>query len=207
MIEQAQHKKINDFLNEALKATLSAGPSRRKRMDYVHRKEKDCFATLSAAGTAALPQSIQNMKHEREFKLRTTFNENEKDKKLDGKAKIPIASIVKVTLSNLHIYSPRDLFDLRISLNVEVPLDRDLVEPSNPQKQQPDRHKDRMSYTHQAYQIDLTMVNRATCELEIEVDSTTLTREMDLVVAGQKNNFVKIVEGLLDNATLLMRIR
>ena len=73
------------------------------------------------------------------------------------------------------------------------------------------RVKDRLSYKHLAYSIDLTKVERegldASYELELEVDSALLRQQMGLIKQGRESAYTEVVSGFLDNATFLMRER
>ena len=121
-------------------------------MSYVHTKECDAFYELSQAGHLALPPSIRaqiNPRHRAKVRITT-----------DQKTGKELAKIVKARVADLDIYSPRTAFDWRVSVNLEMNYDgdmRDLVETTEGGKRA-DRNKDRMSYTHLAYQIDLTQV-------------------------------------------------
>ena len=121
-------------------------------MDYVHTHERDRFYELPQAALASLPPSVRphiNPRHK--VKVRVTTNQ---------KTGQQLAKIIKVRIADLDIYSPRTAFDWRVSVNLEMPYDGDvdgLVEVSEDGKR-PDRNKDRMSYRHLAYQIDLTQV-------------------------------------------------
>lgn len=127
------------------------------------------------------------------------------------------ARIVKIPISNLHIFNPGPSYDCRISINLEVNLDRpeldlDALIAEDQQGTEVDRKKDRVSYKHlDVYSIDLTRVDRdglaATFELELEVDSNVLREQMDLMQDGKPNAFGDVVSGFLDNATFLMRRR
>lgn len=62
------------------------------------------------------------------------------------------------------MYSPRTPFDWRVSVNLEMAFEgdmRDLVEVQEGHRRAKDRNKDRMTYRHLAYQIDLTQVTPA----------------------------------------------
>lgn len=191
----------------------------RVRMDYKHFVDVDSFQLLSPTGLAALPPSIRSrVEGGRPPKLRTTVR-HEKERN-----PYVAARIVKVNVANLQIYSPNDPYDLRISINVEVNLDRpgmnpdDLVVASSTEKDAtPERRKDRVSYSHLAYQIDLTRVDvgcgfntktaKPVYELELEVDSVVLRRQMEIAARGEQCAFGDVVAGFWDNAVLLMRER
>lgn len=205
-MKQLEHKSANEFLNETIKQSMLPG---RVKMNYVHLYETDSFYALSDAGQQALPRSIQQRQGTRKPRLRVTRRHAK-----DGSNAI-VARIVKVTIANLHIYNPGDNFDCRISINLEVNLDRpdldlDSLISQDPQQQvqEVDRKKDRVAYKHLAYSIDLTKVERqgleASHELELEVDSTLLREQLELLGQGRDNAFGDIVGGFWDNAVFLM---
>lgn len=163
--EQVQHKALNQFLNVALQQSKTRAPASttsrpRIPMDYKHTHETDTFYQLTQAGALALPQSIAsglntNPRHANKSKVRITTDQK------TGKV---LAKIIKARVADIDIYSPRTLFDWRISVNVEMDYKgemTDLVEPQTRDGKQADRNKDRMSYKHLAYQIDLTQVTPA----------------------------------------------
>lgn len=198
---------MNTFLNQAIQdSTRNPG---RVPMQYNHPRETDTFRTLSAAGIQALPKAFQQRPLGRELKLRTTT---------DHKTNQITARIVKIHIADLHIFNPQGDYDCRITMNLEVNLLRpdlhpdDLIDPptgANPAP--PDRRKDRLSYKHLAYSVDLTRVDvnglAPKYELELEVDAGLLRAQMDLMQRGESHAFGDVVAGFLDNATYLMRCR
>ncbi|KXL45896.1 MAG: hypothetical protein FE78DRAFT_120930, partial [Acidomyces sp. 'richmondensis'] len=105
-------------------------------------------------------------------------------------------------------------------INIEVDLNRPDLAPFDDLivedgGGEPDRKKDRMSYRHLAYRIDLTRVDvEGTAvgggpkyELEVEVDSQVLRKRVDGLLAGSGggDGYMAVVSGLLENAFLLMR--
>ena len=154
---------MNGFLNKAFTDSQnprgrSVTPHTKPRipMAYVHTHECDTFYELSQAGMLSLPQSILH-----------TLNSNLRNSKAkvrittDPKTGNTLAKIVKVRLGDLDVYSPNTEFDYRISINLEKNLEgdwRDLVDPTARNVRISDRNKDRVSYKHLAYQIDLTQV-------------------------------------------------
>lgn len=125
-------------------------------MSYKHVHETDAFfepsADLSQSVQLSIPPSVQSaINHRRTFKLRVTR---------DQKSGAILAKIVKVRVADLNIYSPNTLFDWRISVNIEMSYSGDIsnLTPTVEHGKRTDRNKDRVSYTHQAYQIDLTQV-------------------------------------------------
>ena len=104
---------MNQFLNDALTKTFKPG---RVRMDYKHIRETDSFHTLSAYGLQALPESLQRRSDKgRPPRLRVTT---------DNKTGNVIARIVKIPIAHLHIFNPGSPYDCRISVNLEVNLNR-----------------------------------------------------------------------------------
>ncbi len=164
-IQKVQHKAFNQFLNDAVRqSNIRAPPSSNRKpripMDYKHTRETDTFYELTQAGHLSLPKSIasslsSNPRHANKSKVRITTDQK------TGKV---LAKIIKARVADIDIYSPRTLFDWRISVNVEMDYKgemTDLVEPQTRDGKQADRNKDRMSYKHLGYQIDLTQVTPA----------------------------------------------
>lgn len=162
-IVQAQHRSLNKFLNDALvnsqhsKAQPGlAQPADRPRipMSYVHTYESDSFFDLSQYGILSLPASIRAELHPRQPKAKVRVTTDKKTGK-------EIARIIKARVADIDIYSPNTVFDWRVSINIEMNVDGDIwnmIEPSSMDRKRPERNKDRMSYKHLAYQIDLTQV-------------------------------------------------
>ena len=124
-------------------------------MDYAHTYERDTFYDLSQKGILELPKSIRDHFGRAKPKVRVTTNSK------TGEA---IAQIIKVRVADMDIYSPQTLFDWRISVNVEMKIEgdfRQLIEPGDAGRSNHDRNKDRLSYKHLQYQIDLTQVTPA----------------------------------------------
>jgi len=196
---------MNKILNGAI--TESVRNPGRIAMQYSHPRVTDSFRTLSPAGYQALPPAFQR-RPGRDLRLRTST---------DTKTGQVHARIVKIGLADLHIFNPAGDYDCRISINLEVNLDRpdlhpeDLIEPPTGEKlAPPDRKKDRLSYRHlDTYSIDLTRVDvlhlASKYELELEVESGVLRRQMELMQRGEPHAFGDVVGGFLDNATFLMR--
>ena len=164
---ESQHRSLNGFLNEALKTSLnlkkpnpansSPPPKLRIPMSYVHTRERDAFYELSQAGELSLPPFVRAQLNPRHNKVKVRITTDQKTGK-------ELAKIIKVRIADLDIYSPKTPFDWRISVNLEMAFEgdmRDLVETQEGSKRQPDRNKDRMTYKHLAYQIDLTQVTPA----------------------------------------------
>lgn len=173
---------MNGFLNKAFTDSQNpkgrpVAPNTKPRipMAYVHTHECDTSYELSQAGLLSLPQSILqtiNLRHSKP-KVRITT---------DQKTGNTLAKIVKVRLADLDVYSPKTDFDYRVSVNLEKNLEgdwRDLVEPMARNVKRSDRNKDRVSYKHLAYQIDLTQV------MSSEVSSSSRVHlDRKLIVTG-----------------------
>lgn len=214
---EIQHKALNKFLNEGVRQSKIPTPASSNRkpripMDYKHTREIDTFYELTQAGALALPQSIAsglniNPRHANKSKVRITTDQK------TGKV---LAKIIKARVADIDIYSPMTLFDWRISVNVEMDYKgemTDLVEPQTRDGKQADRNKDRMSYKHLAYQIDLTQVTPAEAtsktekehELEIEVSSEEVRRQGQLLTHGQASQYEELIRGFVDNVRVLAR--
>lgn len=167
-------------MNQALKDSQPpppGEPSRKPRvpLTYVHTRETDTFYDLSQDGLNALPPVVNAYCDRRNRpKVRITT---------DQKTGKQLAKIVKVRVSDIEVYSPQTPFDWRVSVSLEVNYDgdmRDLVETTEGRDQRkPDRNKDRVSYKHSHYQIDLTQVKPAEVSLlhqKIIPDMKALTR-------------------------------
>ncbi|KAM0717717.1 hypothetical protein Q7P37_007569 [Cladosporium fusiforme] len=202
-MEEPEHKAMNEFLNAATQASMEPG---RVPVQYEHLYQTDTFAKLSPAGLASLPRALQqrNALAGRELRLRTSRN---------SKTGAVLAHIIKVPLGNLHIANPLDPYDCRISINLEVNLDQPGLHPDDLIEHErappPERRKDRLSYKHLAYSIDLTRIDSAGVapkyELELEVDANVLREQIARIKGGQASAYSSVVSGFLDNATFLMR--
>lgn len=123
-------------------------------MTYVHTYESDSFYELSPAAEMMLPPSIRAQVNLRSSKAKVRITTDQKT----GKT---LAKIIKVRVADMDVYNPQAPFDWRISINLEMNFEgnmRDLVEVMEGGKQSRERNKDRMTYRHLAYQIDLTQV-------------------------------------------------
>lgn len=177
-------------------------------MKYTHIYETDSFRTLSKAGIAALPEAAHRRRIDRDLKLRTTN---------DTKTGELRARIVKVKLGeDLHIFGAGDPYDVRISMNLEINVDRPgfdptlmTEEPTEQRRAPPNRKKDRLSYKHLAYQVDLTRVDREGMpqkyELELEVDAKVLRDQIAALEHGQPHAYTDVVDGFVSNMLMLMK--
>lgn len=202
---EAAHKRMNEFLNKITRdAATTPG---RKKIEYTHTRETDSFRTLNNTGLSLMPETLMKRNRRPDLKLRTS--KRDKDGAVTGR-------IVKLQLAQLQIHSPLDSYDVRISMNLEVNLDQPELDtmaitdnPTHDKPAQPDRKKDRVSYKHLACQTDLTRVDTPGLgpkyELELELDANVLRHQQHLLASGQENGFQAVVEGFMDNLTLLMR--
>ncbi|KAJ5244209.1 hypothetical protein N7489_004305 [Penicillium chrysogenum] len=204
-----QHRAMNNFLNEAVKASIPQPNSTRIPLAYVHKKERDTFYEIQAAD---LPPVIrQNLNPRHKPKVRVTTDER------TGEI---IAKIVKCRIADVDVCSPRTTVDWRVSVNLEMEYTGDVshlpvVDAAVSKGGRGDRIKDRMSYRHLAYQVDLTQVaksdqqpgkNEFEHELEVEVSAEEIRRQGQLAMSGDpKNQYEDLVKGFVDNIRLLAR--
>ncbi len=116
-------------------------------MTYKHRRERDSFHTLPQAAHSSIPQLIREHPSVQKHGVRVRVSHDQ----VTGKE---IAKIIKVRIADMEIYSPLTAFDWRVSVSLEMKYEGPLGAVSS----DPDRNKDRMSYHHLAYDIDLTQV-------------------------------------------------
>ncbi|KAJ5543311.1 hypothetical protein N7535_005739 [Penicillium sp. DV-2018c] len=226
-----QHRAMNNFLNEAVKASMPQNNPNRIPLAYVHKKERDTFYEIQAAD---LPPVIrQNLNPRHKPKVRVTTDER------TGEV---LAKIVKCRVADVDVCSPRTTVDWRVSVNLEMEYTGDvsnltMIDTAVTKGGRGDRIKDRMSYRHLAYQVDLTQVAKSdvsSCskvpacvtvktslltaqqqqpgkpefdhELEVEVSAAEIRRQGQLALSGDpKNQYEDLVKGFVDNIRLLAR--
>jgi hypothetical protein len=147
---------MNNFLNESIKASMPQSGLNRIPLSYAHKKERDTFYDVTVS---ELPPVVQhNLQPRHKPKVRVTTNQQ------TGEV---VAKIVKCRIADLDVYSPRTNLDWRVSVNLEMNYDGDIRNLSvsdgggSRGRSGVERNKDRMSYRHLAYQIDLTQVATA----------------------------------------------
>jgi polynucleotide 5'-triphosphatase len=149
---------LNEFLNKTVVNTNPANPQAegRVKVDYKHRREKDSFYELPPAAQANLPAAVREVMNPR-HKVKVRVSQDQKTGQV-------LAMIIKARIADLDIYMPQQCLDCRISINLEMKYDGSVEEvlASNIGERQPDRNKDRLSYTQSHYQIDLTQVTQTT---------------------------------------------
>lgn len=130
--------------------------SSRIPLSYAHKKERDTFYEIAPSALPPLVQHHLNPRHKPKVRVTT-----------DQRTGAVLARIVKCRLADLDVYSPKTNLDWRISVNLEMNYEGDsshltLAGDAGPAgKRTGARNKDRMSYRHLAYQIDLTQVATA----------------------------------------------
>ncbi|KAL2151197.1 hypothetical protein VTH82DRAFT_6295 [Thermothelomyces myriococcoides] len=217
-----QHKSFNEFLNHLVQQTHPANkanaalPRPRLRIDYRHRHEVDRFFELPApARDRLLPACVARPIAARGHgvKVRVTY---------DQKTNSVIGKIVKARIADMSLHFPDLPLDCRISINLEMDWDGPVDElermaSSTGRPPQPPRMKDRLSYKHGCYQIDLTQVTQNVTgvgntqrtekehELEVEVDPTPVIEQGRRAMEGQPHQYVDVVDGLVNNIRILAR--
>jgi hypothetical protein len=121
---------------------------------YKHRREIDKFYELPAhVRDQTLPPCVTvPMQHA--AKVRVTY---------DQKTNEVLAKIVKVRIADINLHIPSSPLDCRISINLEMDWsgsvdDLEQMAAQSTRPAPPNRNKDRLSYNHSHYQIDLTQV-------------------------------------------------
>ncbi|GAA5974638.1 hypothetical protein JCM11641_007035 [Rhodosporidiobolus odoratus] len=187
-----QHKSFNRLLNsrveESAAPTYPHAPVR-----YAHTREIDTFHTAPSSSTG---------------KVRVTTNQKDRSRR---------KAVEKVRVADMNIFSPKRMFDWRVSVSLENPAPIPDTPPTHT------RYKDRISYTHQLFTVDLTQVTSAqaasqnpnrpqapqappTHELEIEYrNARPLLEEAAKEQRGEENRYLDMVQGLLNNVRMLIR--
>ncbi|GLB38204.1 putative mRNA triphosphatase CET1 [Lyophyllum shimeji] len=187
----AQHKHYNTLLNNLM--NTSSQPSYPSSpLSYSHLKLVDSFYPAS------------DSPHDRD-KVRVTRDE---------KTGTVTECMRKIRLGDLNIYSPRRAADWRVSVSLEVPVSHPLGSPTHT------RRKDRMSYAHEEFIIDLTQVTSSTSpaappqilhELELEIArpeillATAATRGDLNVPEHERSAFDELIRAFVNNARILVR--
>lgn len=201
---------------------MNKGPKAGSRLpiEYKHRREKDRFYELPNQMFARLPLCVSGLLNNRgPLKARVTYDQNTGD---------VLGKIIKARVADLHIYMPHLPLDCRLSINLEWEWDGDVEEITHnqiPNKERlPDRNKDRLSYKHGFYQVDLTQVTQQELpsqtnslavtkpvstgkehELEIELDAAAVLDHCNRARQGLPHKYPELVDGLLDNIRVLAR--
>lgn len=186
----SQHEHFNKLLNELRTASSQPGHPS-TTLAYDHLRLVDSFYSSEGSGDRD--------------KIRVTRNE---------KTNEVIESLRKVRLGNLDIYSPKRAADWRISVNVEVPVKHPIGTATLK------RRKDRMSYSHEEFRIDLTQVTSQAAqsqqpeilhELELEFArpalllATAAKRNDENVTEHERSAFDELIRAFVNNARILVR--
>jgi len=123
-----------------------------------------------------------------------------------------VECVKKIRLRDLNVYSPKRAADWRVSVNLEVPVPQPMGTPTHT------RRKDRLSYSHEEFSIDLTQVTSTAGgapevlhELELEISrpalllSTALKRGDPNVPEHERNAFDELIRAFVNNARILVR--
>lgn len=204
-----QHRHFNQFLNQiymdSKRGALDPEPSR-VPLEYLHTRECDSFYELPPDQYDILPRTIRETRNPRHsVRVRATTDQK------TGKV---IKKIIKTRIADLNVYSPLTAFDWRISVNMEMPYNGDLerLTPAGgggANSSDGDRNKDRMSYRHIIYQVDLTQVTdkhgKKEHELEVEVDGEEIRKQGMLLREKRPNSYEQLIKGFVDNVRVLIR--
>ncbi|KAG7293996.1 hypothetical protein NEMBOFW57_004057 [Staphylotrichum longicolle] len=220
---EIQHKSFNEYLNRlvqqthpANKAAHAALPRPRLPIDYRHRREIDRFFELPASvRDRTLPVCVAKPIAAKGHgaKVRVTY---------DQKTNKVINKIVKARIADMSLYFPDLPLDCRISVNLEMDWegaveDLERMASSTGRPPIPARTKDRLSYKHGCYQIDLTQVTQSVTgvantqrmekehELEVEIDPGPVIEQGRRAMEGQPHQYVEVVDGLVNNIRILAR--
>ncbi|KAJ6531012.1 mRNA triphosphatase CET1 [Mycena sp. CBHHK59/15] len=185
-----QHKHFNTRLNE-LKMTSSQPSFPSTPLGYSHLHLVDSFYP--------------------------TENPHDKDKirvTRDEKTGSVVECMRKMRLGDLNIYSPKRAADWRVSVSLEVPVTHPIGSPTHT------RRKDRLSYSHEEFSIDLTQVTASASpnspadilhELEIEIArpalllATAARRGDPNVPELERSAFDELIRAFVNNARILVR--
>ncbi|KAI0251983.1 CYTH-like domain-containing protein [Lactifluus subvellereus] len=185
-----QHKHYNTLLNR-LKEESDKPGSHSSPIAYTHTRLVDSFYA---------PENVRDRE-----KIRVTRND---------KTGEVLATVKKVRLGNLDVYSPKRAADWRISVNIEVPVPHPLGSPTHT------RRKDRISYTHEEFIVDLTQVTSCATpgsqlellhELELELANPRLLaaaaakRGDESSPEPERSAFDELIRAFVNNARILVR--
>ncbi|KIK91592.1 hypothetical protein PAXRUDRAFT_149164 [Paxillus rubicundulus Ve08.2h10] len=185
-----QHKHFNTMLNDLRRN--SCEPSHPgSPLEYKHVKLVDSFF-------------YSDNLHERE-KVRVTREE---------KTGTVVEVTKKMRLGDLNIYCPKRAADWRVSVSLEVPVSHPVGTPART------RRKDRICYSHEEFNIDLTQVvsnagpntlPETLHELEVEIArpalllSTASKRGDPNVPEHERNAFDELIRSFVNNARILVK--
>lgn len=213
---------MNQWLNQQVQESHPRNPRAASRLEvkYKHRREIDRFFELPAS------QFIQRLPHCIASALPSASTPTLKARvSYDQQTGDVLAKIIKTRVADLNVHFPHLPLDCRISVNLEWdwegPVDEIIHGHAPNRERQPDRLKDRLSYTHGFYQMDLTQVTQGgegqggvgvggqgkdkEHELEVELDSKIVLEQGNLLLKSLPNRFENLVDGFTDNIRVLAR--
>jgi polynucleotide 5'-triphosphatase len=174
---------------------------------YEHLREKDSFYEIPNGFLQSLPEEVQEImgrypRHQPRLRVTTDINTG-----------ALLAKIIKFKMADLQISFPRNNFDVRISIALEVQFPfsvEGLIEHREHQSKSMSRLKDRLSYKHQNISVDLTQVTSEgdgskLHELELEIDSPMLIEQATLAQDGKDNDYEELVGIFLNYVRVLNR--
>ncbi|KAH7927762.1 mRNA triphosphatase CET1 [Leucogyrophana mollusca] len=185
-----QHKHFNTLLNE-LKHISSQPSHPASQLEYKHVKVVDSFYASDN------PRDKEKIRVTRDEKTGTVLE-----------------CTRKVRLGDLNIYSPKRAVDWRVSVNLEIPVSHPIGSPTHT------RRKDRICYSHEEFNIDLTQVVSNTApnappevlhELEVEIAHpsyllATATKRGDPNASEiERNAFDELIRAFVNNARILVK--
>ncbi|KAI4527223.1 mRNA triphosphatase CET1 [Schizophyllum commune Loenen D] len=135
--------------------------------------------------------------NDRDRKIRVT-----RDERADNRV---VECVRKIKLANLEIHSPKWPVDWRVTVSLECPVPL----PDEPATHT--RRKDRLSYKHEEFSIDLTQVLATEHELELEI----LRPELIMSLAAkrgdpnasevERSGFNELIRVFVNNARILVK--
>ncbi|KAI4250131.1 MAG: hypothetical protein L6R40_000303 [Gallowayella cf. fulva] len=213
---ETQHSLLNKFLNKALLESNPLPPDTplkqeksRVPLAYAHFYETDTFYDLSPNALNILPAWIHGYL-DRRFQPKVRIS-------TDTRTGKELAKIIKVRVFDIEVYSPRTPFDWRVSVSLEIKWDgnvKDLVKSTEGKdRRSPERKKNRLSYKHGPYQLDLTQVHTLSAnsasekehELEIELSTAAVREQIHRVLNQQPNAYEDLIKGFIDNVRTVAR--
>ncbi|RMZ88668.1 hypothetical protein DV736_g4095, partial [Chaetothyriales sp. CBS 134916] len=216
-----QHRHLNSFLNDLTQTSFREAHTTNPSRDCIraaHTVEVDEFLELNQQGARELGPGFDEYTppNGRAWKVRRTTNKRTGEQ---------VACIIKTRIADLEVFCPNCAFDYRISVNVEanwkgnpahlIPVTSDTRAGGGRLE---DRAKDRVSYRHLAYQIDLTQISHSNSdrkehELEVEISVDEMRREIDKLLRTQRGEaagdggerYERLVRGFINNVRVLCR--
>ncbi|KAM0814185.1 putative mRNA-capping enzyme subunit beta [Seiridium cardinale] len=211
----AQHRVFNEWLNTNLATTHPQNPHTRPYehvpISYKHRREVDEFYELPPILASRLPGVLASLQSSKQS-VKGRISRDQQTGEI-------LAKIVKARVADLNVHLPMARLDCRISINLEWDWDgpADEIIHGHPagRDRQPDRAKDRMSYSQGHFQVDLTQVSQANArtghlekehELEVEMNAAALLEQGHRALENEPNLYPELVETFVNNIRALARI-